>query len=150
MAQLLKSALSTTTNSSSGHSQHCEYFISLSMWYLTCSKPLNVIIVVVNDNNISQFGWNRPARWDFGHPPPPRTSCDHGMGILWLDSNVYEQQKWCFTVLESSISKKNMRQPIMIILNLIRKKSRGWFFKLWIKTIVRVSWFYKIPFTKKT
>ena len=31
--------ISTTTISSSSHSQHCQSFISLSMWHLTCSKP---------------------------------------------------------------------------------------------------------------
>ena len=31
--------ISITTSSSSGHSQHCQSFISLSVWHLTCSKP---------------------------------------------------------------------------------------------------------------
>ena len=38
--RFIDSEAAPANSSSSGHSQHCMSFISLSKWHLTCSKPL--------------------------------------------------------------------------------------------------------------
>ena len=40
----ITSIISTTTSSRSGHSQHCQSFITLSTWHLTCSKPFLLLL----------------------------------------------------------------------------------------------------------